>query len=162
MDASLVVAALIRQLGQVLLVREQGPGKADSGWRLPGGAVELGESLLAALKGRVAEETGLTVVAAGRLAYAADVERPEDAGRLLVFGYDVYSWKGEPQPAEPDAFAFEMAFYAPAEAAALLELLPWRSRGEPAAAYLRGQAPPGVSWHYRQPARGDEQLVGRS
>jgi 8-oxo-dGTP pyrophosphatase MutT (NUDIX family) len=52
-----VNALILNEGGQVLLQR-----RADNGyWNLPGGGLELGESLEAALHREVMEETGLTV-----------------------------------------------------------------------------------------------------
>ena len=56
----LAVSAAIFRDGRVLLVRRaQDP--AIGAWTLPGGRVELGETLVAAVTREVAEETGLTV-----------------------------------------------------------------------------------------------------
>ncbi|MCS7007653.1 MAG: NUDIX domain-containing protein [Thermoleophilia bacterium] len=52
------VAALLRWRGRILLLRHEKPGGADV-WLLPGGGVRLGESLLAALRRELWEETGL-------------------------------------------------------------------------------------------------------
>ena len=54
------VGAVIFRGEEVLLVR-RGQEPARDSWSLPGGLVELGETLTAALSREIAEETGLTV-----------------------------------------------------------------------------------------------------
>ena len=54
------VGAVIVQLGKVLIVkRAHAPRKGE--WSLPGGRVELGESLVEATRREIREETGLDV-----------------------------------------------------------------------------------------------------
>ena len=65
----LIVAAVVRRGGQVVLVQQQGPDDPDPSWALPGGLLEPGESLTDALKREVRRETGLDVVSVGALAY---------------------------------------------------------------------------------------------
>jgi ADP-ribose pyrophosphatase YjhB (NUDIX family) len=54
------VGAVIVDRGRVLLVRRAKP-PLQGEWSLPGGAVEAGETLVAALQREVLEETGLVV-----------------------------------------------------------------------------------------------------
>jgi ADP-ribose pyrophosphatase YjhB (NUDIX family) len=58
------VGGVIFDGATVLLARRnQDPGKGE--WSLPGGAVELGEKVVDALKREIAEEVGLTVAIGG-------------------------------------------------------------------------------------------------
>ncbi len=57
------VGAVIVDQGRVLLVKRAGPPMAGQ-WTIPGGVVELGETLRAAAEREAREETGLTVRAA--------------------------------------------------------------------------------------------------
>jgi mutator protein MutT len=73
------VGAIIRDGDRVLLVRRgQEPLKGE--WSLPGGAVEVGETLEAALAREVREETALDVVV-GPVVEVLDSIRRDAAGR---------------------------------------------------------------------------------
>jgi ADP-ribose pyrophosphatase YjhB (NUDIX family) len=52
------VSAILRWRGRILLLRHEKPNGAEV-WLLPGGGVQLGESLLRALRRELWEETGL-------------------------------------------------------------------------------------------------------
>ena len=74
------VGAVIFKGGEVLLVR-RGQEPAKDAWSLPGGLVELGETLTAALIREIVEETGLSVKILG---VSAVLERifPDPAGKI--------------------------------------------------------------------------------
>ena len=73
------VGAVILDGNQVLLIqRGQEPHKGE--WSLPGGVVELGETLAAALVREVREETSLDVIA-GEVVEVLDSIRRDAAGR---------------------------------------------------------------------------------
>ena len=74
------VGAVIFRGEEVLLVR-RGQEPARDTWSLPGGLVELGETLVEAIRRELAEETGLTV---NLLGVAAVLERifPDEAGGI--------------------------------------------------------------------------------
>ena len=79
-SARVAVGALVLHEGRVLLVeRDQPP--AEGTWALPGGSVELGESLVEAAEREVLEETGV-VVRAGAVVHVFDAVVRDDDGRV--------------------------------------------------------------------------------
>jgi 8-oxo-dGTP diphosphatase len=163
---------VLRRGDEVLLVRQQGPDDPEPDWALPGGLVEAGESLEAALVREIREETGLAAGPIGRLAYVAeiDVRRPErlQGGRgqpttylARAFVFEVEGCEGDLACADPDGYVLGAEYVPLPDAVARLERHPYRPMGEPIASYLRGAAAPGTTWRYRRDPDGELHLLAR-
>jgi len=74
------VGAVVFKDDKVLLVR-RGRAPAMGLWAIPGGSMELGETLQAAAEREIFEETGITI-RAGAPVFTFDVIERDDAGRI--------------------------------------------------------------------------------
>lgn len=95
----LAVVAIIRRADDVLLVRRSRP-PAAGWWALPGGRVEPGETLEAAVRREVLEETGLAVHV-GTLVGVVEREDADSGTRWIIAGFDVRT-ADEPEPRAGD------------------------------------------------------------
>jgi ADP-ribose pyrophosphatase YjhB (NUDIX family) len=83
------VGAVVLDAGRVLLVRRgQEPLKGE--WSLPGGAVEVGETLEAALTREVCEETSLDVMVGPVVEVLDSIRR--DAGGRVEYHYVIIDY----------------------------------------------------------------------
>lgn len=96
----LAVGGVVIRGRRVLLVRRaKAPSKGQ--WAIPGGRVELGETLQEAVEREVFEETGVRVQA-GEICHVFDVVRRDDAGRVR-FHYVIVDLVAEYVSGEPQA-----------------------------------------------------------
>lgn len=81
----LAVSAAIFRKGEVLVVRRAGP-PAKGLWTLPGGRVEVGETLVEAVRREVIEETALDIEVVGLAGYREIIltEAVGERGRHFV------------------------------------------------------------------------------
>jgi len=109
---TVAVGGVVIREGKVLLVR-RGKAPALGEWAIPGGRVELGETLEEAAEREVWEETGVRVRAAGMCHLFEDI-RKDEAGRIR-FHYVIVDLLAEYQSGEPRAAddAHEAAWLSP-------------------------------------------------
>lgn len=111
--------ALIRDGERILLV-QRGRPPFQGYWSLPGGGVELGETVEAALRREVREETGLEVAAGRFLGYTDAIEHDAE-GRVryhyVIMYFEAHLAGGVLSPADDAA---EARWVAPPEARQLL------------------------------------------
>jgi ADP-ribose pyrophosphatase YjhB (NUDIX family) len=100
------VGAVVVETGRVLLVR-RGRAPGAGRWSLPGGVVELGEPLEAAVQREVAEECGLAIRVHGLVGVVDRIVR-DAAGRVryhyILLDYLASPAGGHPRPGS-DALA---------------------------------------------------------
>jgi 8-oxo-dGTP diphosphatase len=158
-----VAAALIRRDDEILLVCQQGKDDAEPTWALPGGVVEPGEMLIDALTREVREETGLSAVRPGRLAYVVQTltEQPDGVSQSIAYIFELRLDSAALNPADPDGLIQDAVFVARPKAIDKLGRLPWRNMREPALSFLLGLADYGATWCYRQGSDGKQKLIGK-
>jgi 8-oxo-dGTP diphosphatase len=101
-----VAAAVLTQPNGRVLLAQRPPGKPYAGyWEFPGGKVEAGESLEAALARELHEELGIVVTHACRWITRL-FEYPHATVRLNFFR--VFGWQGEPHPHEGQVFSWQL------------------------------------------------------
>lgn len=100
-----VSAAVLTQPDGRVLLAQRPQGKPYAGyWEFPGGKVEPGESLEAALARELHEELGIAVTRACRWITRV-FEYPHAIVRLNFFR--VFDWQGEPHPHEGQVFSWQ-------------------------------------------------------
>jgi mutator protein MutT len=92
-----IVAAIIRRDDQILITKRPDNVHLAGLWEFPGGKVESGESLPAALEREIREELGVEITV-DREYFSVEHEYPEKSVHLHFF--DCTILRGEPQPLE--------------------------------------------------------------
>ena len=91
----LAVSAAIFREGKVLVVRRaRSPAKGF--YSLPGGRVEFGETLHAALHREIAEETALKIEIVGLAAWREVMPTTEGGGHFVILSFAAHWRAGEP------------------------------------------------------------------
>ena len=102
-----VAVAVIMKPDGAFLMAQRPAGKPYAGyWEFPGGKVEPGETVRAALVREIQEELGITVTCA--YPWVTQIFTYPHATVKLHF-YRVTAWHGEPQPHEGQIFSWEHA-----------------------------------------------------
>jgi 8-oxo-dGTP diphosphatase len=116
------VGILMRPNGDVLL-GQRPAGKPYAGyWEFPGGKVEQGEPILAALKREFVEELGVEIIDAEEW---CGVEHVYEHAHVRLHFFISRNWRGEPQSLEGQAFAWQGAFDVEPLLPATIPLLQW-------------------------------------
>lgn len=112
------VGAVVFREGRVLLVRRGGQPSRGL-WAIPGGALELGETLREGAEREILEETGITI-RAGEIVFAGETMDRDADGRLR-FHYVIIDFAGEYVSGEVNGSddASEARWISPAELADL-------------------------------------------
>jgi ADP-ribose pyrophosphatase YjhB (NUDIX family) len=144
---TLIVSAVVRREGRLLLVEQQGPGEDGPSWMLPGGRVEGGETLVAALGRELAEETRLTLTGTPHIAFVVELVAGGDRYTAFSFACDA---EGEPAPDDPDGLVRAAAWVEPTEAFARLRCVEWYDC-VPLERFLSGEAATGAMYSFDRP-----------
>ena len=108
------VGAVVWRDGRVLLIRRGKPPRAGQ-WSLPGGAQELGETVLEAARREVREETGLELACVELLTVVDSITRDErGAVRWHYTLVDVVAEAAAGEP-RPGSDAAEVGWFTPDE-----------------------------------------------
>jgi ADP-ribose pyrophosphatase YjhB (NUDIX family) len=112
------IGVVVCRDGKVLLIRRGKPPRLGQ-WSLPGGGQMLGETVEAAARREVLEETGLTLRHVELLTVVDLIEN--DAAGSIRFHYTLVDFVAEAEPGEARAGddAAAVAWHAPDELAAL-------------------------------------------
>ena len=89
-----VGAIVIRNNAEVLMVGNDYGGD-ELTWNLPGGAVDPGEDLLQAVARELHEETGITALEIGPLAWIVQAVWENKRPFIIGFAFEVLAWEGE-------------------------------------------------------------------
>jgi 8-oxo-dGTP diphosphatase len=119
------VGILMKPNGDVLL-GQRPEGKPYAGyWEFPGGKVDPGETILAALKREFMEELGMEVLSADEW---CGVEHVYEHAHVRLHFFISRDFRGEPQSLEGQAFAWQGAVSVEPLLPATVPLLQWIDR----------------------------------
>ena len=140
----LIVSAVARQHGKLLLVQQQFPGNPRLYWGLPGGQVEPGEELLTGLQRELCEETGLSLIGTPILVFVIQVLRKteERIQEWLIYHFTC-EVTGQINPQDPDGLVLSAHWVEEQIAMEYLETDP-EYNCEPLRLWLSGEAESGT------------------
>jgi ADP-ribose pyrophosphatase len=94
----IAVGAVVVHQNRILLIR-RGKEPARGEWAIPGGRVELGETMHAAVAREVLEETGVSI-RPGELVYFFETIQPDPDGRIR-FHYAIFDFMADYLAGDP-------------------------------------------------------------
>jgi 8-oxo-dGTP diphosphatase len=151
----LIVTGIVRRGGDLLMIEQAGPGE-EPYWSVLGGVVEPGEFVTDALVRELREETGITVVDPGQVAFTAQVDDQNIGYFATIWTWDVARWEGEIAVDDPDRLVLQAAWVPLEEACRRLDLISWQPL---TARYLRGTLEPRPLWLRRVDPDGREEWL---
>ncbi|MET3116954.1 8-oxo-dGTP diphosphatase [Undibacterium sp. GrIS 1.8] len=116
------VGILMKPNGDVLLGQRPAGKPYEGYWEFPGGKVEVGEDILAALKREFVEELGVHIQTAEPW---CGVEHIYPHAHVRLHFYISRNWQGEPQSLEDQAFAWQGSVAVSPLLPATIPLLEW-------------------------------------
>jgi 8-oxo-dGTP pyrophosphatase MutT (NUDIX family) len=118
-----IAAGLLRRGSDVLMVQQEAP--TGPAWTVPAGRVEPGEAPEAALVREVREETSVTVLDPGAVAFIVEVDDRREDWAATIWTWAVAAWEGEVAPDDPEIL--DARWMPLAEAVDHLDGLSWHS-----------------------------------
>lgn len=121
-----VAVGILMQANGDVLMAQRPEGKPYAGyWEFPGGKVENGEDIFAALKREFVEELGIDIISAD--AWCGVAHRYSHASVRLHF-YISRAWRGEPKSLEGQAFSWQGIVDVAPLLPATIPLMKWLDR----------------------------------
>ncbi len=154
-----IASAIIRQDDQILMIQQ--PDQNGLYWFIPGGVVEMGELIGAALKREVKEETGLNIQRDIHLAFITQTIAPYQNRQSTAFIFEVASFSGDLCINDPDGLIYGAEFVPLDTCLERLKRVQWDSMRDPLMTYLRGEIGQGKVWQYHQYSYHHFELVQR-
>ena len=89
------VGAIVTRDDREILMVGNDYGRDELVWNLPGGAVDPGEDLIEAVRRELYEETGITALEIGPLAWIVQAVLQNNRPFIIGFAFEVTAWQGE-------------------------------------------------------------------
>ena len=89
------VGAIVTRHDSEILMVGNDYGGDELVWNLPGGAVDPGEDLIQAVARELHEETGITALEIGPLAWIVQGNLKNDRPFIIGFAFEITAWEGQ-------------------------------------------------------------------